>query len=406
MAGLDLTAVDYAIKTLYPDGITKEVFEDNPLLATVKKNTKFVGRNRVIDVMYGDTQGRSASITKAQANYGAHSGVAFTITRAKDYAYAVYDRETMMAADGNEGAVAEMTAMEMESAVNVIKNSLAHAAWGNGGGSIGQVASFTGSTITLVDATQAVNFEVGKVIQVSSDDGSPTSPAGVRTGTLKVAGVNRDTGVITTTVAVTTGISAIANSDYLFTDGDYAVKLKGVQAWLPATAPTTGDSFWGVDRSKDTQRLAGLRFDGSSYNPEEALIQAAARLGIYEGKPDYCFMNYLDFSNLETSLGSKKVYEDFVDDKTGIGFRGLVIKGPRGDIRAVQDRNCPKGVSFLLTMSSWTLHSLGEAPAIIENDGLKIRRIQGTDTFGTELAYYAQLACNAPGKNARVVMPT
>jgi hypothetical protein len=406
MAGMDLTALDYALKTLYPDGVQKEVFEDNPFLTAVKKNTKFVGRNKVVDVIYGDTQGRSASIAKAQANYGSHAGIAFTITRAKDYAYAVFDREAMMAADGNEGSTVEGMATEMQSAINVIRNSLAHAVWGNGGGSIGQIAAagITGAVITLADPTQAVNFEINKVLQLSTDDG--TGGAGVRAGTVKVLSVDRDLGKITCTGNVTAGIAAAAAADYIFTDGDYGAKLKGVNAWIPGAAPSSGDNFWGVDRSKDTQRLAGLRFDGSSYNPEEALIQAAGRLGVYEGKPDFCWLNYLDFTNLETSLGSKKVYEDFVDEKTGIGFRGLVVKGPRGDIKAVQDRNCPKGVAYLTTMSTWTLYSLGEAPMIVEDDGLKVRRIQGTDSYGAEIAYYAQLACNAPGKNARIVMPT
>ena len=41
---------------------------------------------------------------------------------------------------------------------------------------------------------------------------------------------------------------------------------------IPSSAPTAGDSFFSVDRSADSTRLAGIRFDGSSLPLEEALI--------------------------------------------------------------------------------------------------------------------------------------
>jgi hypothetical protein len=399
--GVTLTSMDYALKTLYPDGVTPLVYKNNPLLAMLQKNTKFFGRNKVVDVIYANTQGRSATFANAQANAGSHKGIAFTITRKSDYADIVLDRETIKAAGNDEGAVVDALETETNSAIQVLKNSLAHAVWGDGTGKIGKVASFTGATITLTDVNDAVSFEVGKVINLSST----LSGGAVRSGTLQVSAVNRTTGVITFTQNVTTGISAAANNDYIFTDGDYGKKLTGLQGWLPTTDPSSGESFFGVDRSVDTIRLAGLRYDGSALSIEEALIQAAARLGREEGAPDYCFMNYLDFANLETALGSKKVYED-IAGPYGIGFKGLVIHGPNGDIRAVSDRNAPRGFAYLLEMDTWTLHSLGEAPEIISDDGVKMLRQNSADGFEARMAYYAQLACEAPGRNAVVTLAT
>ena len=73
--------------------------------------------------------------------------------------------------------------------------------------------------------------------------------------------------------------------------------------WIPATAPSAGDAFWGVDRSKDVTRMAGVRFDGSSESIEEALIDGAALVAREGGQPDYCFMNFTSYAALEKSLG-------------------------------------------------------------------------------------------------------
>lgn len=403
MAGTDLTAMDYALKTLYPNGVEELVFKDEPFLALVPKDKNFVGRNQVIDVIYEDTQGRSANIANAQANYTSHKGIAFTITRAKDYAYGVLDRETMKATATDEGAVVNALTKEMQSATRVIRKSLGSALWGSGSGKLGQAAAsggISGSTITLSDPNDVVNFSVGQVLVLSTANGGGS----VKSGTTTVKAVNRNTGVITTVNPVTTDIATAANSDYIFTQGDYDAKAKGLDAWIPASDPTS-TAFFGVDRTVDILRLSGLRFDGSAMNPEEALIEAAARMAREEADPDYAFMNYLDVANLEKSLGSKKVYED-IEGPYGIGFRSIVVKGPKGDIRVVADRHATKGVCKLLTMNTWKLYSLGDVPEIVEEDGLRIRRIPGTDTFGFELAYYAQLGCDAPGRNAHVIMPT
>lgn len=401
---LTAAAFDYALKTLYPDGIVAEVYKNNPLLALLPKDTEFEGRNMVVDVLYGDTQGRSAGFSNAQTNAlaSSHKGVPFTITRKADYALAYIDRQTMLATKNQSGAVAAALATEMNSAINVLKNSLAHAVWGDGGGNLGQISAIAGSTFTLVNATDTTNFEVGKVLNLSATKSGGAIRAG---GTLTVTAVARSTGVVTCSAGIVATIAGAVVNDYVFTDGDYGAKLAGVQGWIPTADPTGGDSWFGVDRSVDPTKLAGVRFDGSALPIEEAFIQCGARLGLEEGAPKYAFCNFLDFANLETSLGSKKVYED-IEGPYGIGFQGISIRGPLGSIKVLADRNCPRGVAYMLDLDSWCLHSLKEAPHIIKDDGLDMLRQSTADGFEIRMAYYAQLATNAPGHNARVTLAT
>ena len=63
--------------------------------------------------------------------------------------------------------------------------------------------------------------------------------------------------------------------------------------------------FQGVDRSVDTDRLAGIRIDGTSLTMSEAFIDAGQRLREAGKRPDHIFCNPVRFGQLvkETSSG-------------------------------------------------------------------------------------------------------
>ena len=113
--------------------------------------------------------------------------------------------------------------------------------------------------------------------------------------------------------------------------------------------------------------------------------------------------NYSNFADLEKALGSKVSY---IDEKINpqIGFRGILIHGPRGPIKVIPDQNCPKNVAFMLDMSMWKLYSLGKAPKILDSDGLRFLRESDADAVEVRVGYYAQLGCRGPGYNVRVAL--
>lgn len=85
-----------------------------------------------------------------------------------------------------------------------------------------------------------------------------------------------------------------------------------------------------------------------------------------------------------------------------IGFRGILINGPRGPIRVVPDQNCPSDRAFMLQMDRWKLYSLGKAPKLLESDGMKMLRESNADAVEVRVGYYAQLGCDAPGFNVNI----
>lgn len=404
MASLDMTSFDAALKQLYSaDKIFKMVYEDAPLFAMLPKMESFGGKNMVIDTIYANPQGRSADIAVAIANQSNVKVVGFTITREQDYAVASLSNEVMEASANDKFALLEAASTQIDGALDQLKRSLVIALYRNGSGSIGQsLAAYTGTSLTLKNINDVVNFEVDQVLVFSTADGGGS----VKSGSVTISAINRDTGVLTVSaMTAIDGGTGVAINDYIFIIGDYDSKIKGLQAWLPNTAPTSSP-FFGVDRSKDVTRLGGLRIDGTSLPIEEALTKAITRLSREGGKPTHCFINHAKWEELVNALGSKV---QFVNEqvKAGdgyVGFQGVMLHGPKGAVKVIPDANCPSDRAFLLEMDTWKLYSLGKVPRIIDSDGLRLLRQATADGVEFRYVYYAQMACKAPGRNANIAL--
>lgn len=399
MASLDLTSFASALKQHYTrDRVENMVYKDNPLLAIMPKYKQFGGKNLPIPIITGNPQGRSATFGTAQANKTASQIKDFVLTRKSDYALASITNEVLEASKGDANAFMEAATTEIDGAIQSATRSLAVAMYGTGSGSIGQCnANATGTSLVLKNSEDVTNFEVNQELVFSTANGG----GAIKSGRVTVTGVDRDSGVLTVDAlsAIASGAGVAAN-DFIFVEGDYDLKISGLRAWLPDSAPSS-TPFFSVDRTADVTRLAGIRFDGSAMPIEEALISAAARVAREGGRPDHCLMSYTKFADLEKALGSKVQYID-MKVNAEIGFRGIVINGPRGPIKVIPDQNCPSDRAFMLQLDVWKLYSLGDAPKILDADGLKMLRENNADAVEVRVGYYAQLGSRAPGWNCNI----
>ena len=404
MANLDLTAASALLKQYYHgQKVTNLVFKKNPFFAMVKKNTKAVGEVIPVPVQFGVSQGRSATFATAQANQTAASLSKFLLTRKSDYSLATITNETIEATKGDAGAFLNASKLLVDAAYQSIVLSAASALFRAGTGTIGQIAAsgtITGGVLPLADATQALNFEKGMSIKASTGDGS-----GLRATPLYVIAVDRSAGTITMSdtqggTAYNVTSASWALSDYLSVEGDYNAKMSGLGAWLPIVRPTSSDNFYGVNRSQDADRLAGVYHDGSADSIEEALVDISAKCSERGGSPNKAFMSFTSFRALVKALGSQVQYVD-LDSDAGVGFRGVRINGDSGEIDVIPDRNCPPQLCYMLDMDTWTLDSVGEVPHIVtyDKEGLEMLRVSNADAAEVRIAYYGNLECNAPGFN-------
>lgn len=409
MSAADTTSHAAILKTLYPQTeIERLMYEHAPMLALVPKRTDFRGANLVLALRFAHTAGRSATFANAKANKAPSKLGKFTITRSKDYSLYSVDGETIEAAGDDKGAIVDALQLEVDGALDAFKRSTAIGIYRNGGGGLGTIASGQGTaTITLSDVNTVVNFEVGDVVNLASDDGynNGGSLAGVRSGSAVLTNVDRTNGTLTTSANWTTLIPGASASDTIFKDGDYSVKIRGLDAWIPSSNPGS-TAFFGLDRSQDPLRLGGIRTTQTGIAPEEQLLkglQIAYRNG---AKISHFMMNDADWVNLVLSLGTRVLLSEEVI-KVGdaeIGFETVTVAGPTGKVKVYADPQCFASVAYGLQMDTWSLRSAGEWPMFKSKDGLRMLREDAADAYEGRIVGYFQLCNDAPGWNIRVAL--
>ena len=401
---------DPVLKELWPQSdINNLVNEGAPALAMLSKRQDFFGDILNIALQHGNPQGRSATFATAQTNEQPSTQKKWQAQRKSDYVVFSLDTELIEASQNDRGSIVRALEHESRSALEQLGRSWHHAIYDDGTGVIGDVGAYTASasTFTLGTIPDVVNFEINQEVVAAA-----TRSGAIRSGSATVTGVNRDTGVITSDSAWDSQITGFAANDFIFVQGDAQnaatnpLKILGFAAWLPTTAPTGGDSHLGVDRSVDTVRLAGTRFDGSALTYEEAMIQGSARVSRNgaQARIDTAFMNTDDFGNFITELGSKK---ELMETKVGdVGFEGVKVHGGGGTFNVFPDFQCPKGRSYLLKMSTWKWYGLGESPRLIQVDGNRGLRKTSADAIEFRAVYRGELICDAPGWNGVVTLPS
>jgi hypothetical protein len=401
---MDLTAFTPALKALYNNQKVENLtYQNRPLWAMLRKNKDFYGKNKPLPIIIGGPQRRSATFATAQAQTSSSVLRDFVLVRKKDYSFATVDHETMEASENDKGAFLKALTVEVDGAMNSAANSACTDLFGAGSGVIGRLAAATDVTTAvgiLADADDIVHFEVGMVLK------STTAFTGgaLKAGSITVASVDRDAGTFTASAALDAGIATIADTDYLVPDGDYDLKAKGLAAWLPATAPTAGDNFFGVDRSVDPTRLAGVRFDGTALSAEEALIKCASRLYREGSSFDKVFLGTTKYSELEISLGSKVQYVNGESHKRpDIGFQGIRLNVKNRFVDVFCDPWCPNNRGYMLQMNTWAVESLKEPIRVLAQDGNRMLRTGTEDSSEVRIGGYKQFGCNAPGWNAVIL---
>lgn len=405
MANIDLTSLNPVLKELYDDQkVLNEVYKTNPTLAMMPKMTEAGGKYYPQPVQIGVSQGRSATFSTAQNNQTSPSFREFLVTLASDYSLATLDNKTLLSARTDKQAFINAAKVQVDGAIRSIKNSLGSALFRSGTGSIGNIGSISTGVITLSNALDVVQFEIGMVLQANATDGgTPRAALGY------VISVDRSGGTVTVSATLGGAAGSPAGwtaADFLLVQGDNNAKIAGLSGWLPFTAPTSGDNWYGVDRSIDTVRLAGNRKDASNQSIEEGLQDFLAQIAINDGAPDYFITNPNSYVALQKALGSKAQIVELAaemgkDYRAVVGFKALEIQMSGMTVKVLQDRNCPAYLGYALQMDTWRLISLGDAPQILTYgaEGLEVLRVSNADAAELRVGYYANLVCSAPAYN-------
>ena len=374
----------------------------------------------MVPLEYGTPQGRAHTFSNAQNQQTATSLASFFVYVIEDYQLVTITNLLMEQTKTNAGAFVDAAKLQMDGGFRNITNNIAFELFGDGTATRGSSSAAStqngvvvnGTVLPLSNAQQIVQFEVGMLLVASSTPGGVPS-----TDTVMVTSVDRANGIVTGTAsaatlsgnwAIGTGIAYLSISGDIPTAGATSTSsylaLSGLAAWLPITTPATTDSFWGVNRSADPTRLAGCRFNATSYTIEEGLTNALAFLNREGGKPDLCIMDFASYASLVNALGAKVQYVQVNHDEVEVAFEGITFQSAYGRVTVLADRSCPPQTAYLLTMNTWKLRSLGKVPHILTYgmEGLEGLRVGNADALEIRIGYYGNLICSAPGWNCVV----
>ncbi len=399
-------SVEPILKQFYSSVYEDLAYRDHALMGLVSKEH---GSGEVVKqaMKYGNTAGRGAAFSTAQANSSDSARVAFLITSAASYAVQQVKNTDIELASDDAGSIVRLLTDAMEGAMRGVSDDLERDLFGDGFGTLGYIVSNTGTYIltigasgTVANAQPAINFYVNQVL-VSAVANNSSS---LDTGTALVTAVDRDAGTVTVTAV---GGWTPTNTHALFNQADKPAsatpqKIAGLAAWLPLTAPTSA-AFFGVDRSVDPQLLGGVRIDGRSQGTLVTVINTAAqRLGtIANAKPDLVVMSYTNFGLLLALLDTKARYVDVQGKDIDVLYRGVEIMGPKGPMTVHPAAYCPDDRLYVLTSNTWTLYSPGNEPIKTANRN-KFVDVYNADSVELRFRYLCYFGCSAPGFNAVV----
>lgn len=388
-----MTQFAAALKEYYTaDRVQNLALKKHNFLKLLTKMTKFEGSSLPIPTGYSMVSSRSSQFNKALANKNASKIARFTLYRKAAFGTVSLTDEVIKASKGNAGAFMEAQAYEFDNIIESVTDGLAQALQGNGSGVLATISNITGQVITLSSVDDALKFEIGQVIETVD-----TSTDTVDAVSHPITKVDRSAGKLT----VTGSLAGASNGHGIVNVGDYKNVVNGLAGWLPLTAPTSGDSFNGVDRSVD-ERLSGVRFDGSALPIDEAIIKGHARITqVGQGRPDLCLVSFDNYANLVVALGSKVRY---IDKATGeLGFQAIKLESASGPVEVVADLYVPNDRAYMLEQNTWKLYSLDAAPHIFDLDGQPMLRDPNTSdaapSYSCRIGYYAELGCTAIGRN-------
>lgn len=405
MANLDNSTANAILKEYYGDQVVQNMaMRDNPFLAAIKKKGNTGGRNFprpvIIETSIG---GRSATFGNAQANQSAALMYEFVITRVEDHSIATITNELMLSAQGSADSFLDATTVLIDNAILAASNSLASALFRTKTGTIGTISTIgtvgTG-IIQLTNPSDSTQFGVNQVLQANATDGG----ASPRAATAYVVSIDRDLGQLT--MGLTSGGAAANPSGWAAADslgvlGDLNKKVSGLADWFPFAVPSTTDNFFGVNRSVDNVRLAGVRYDASGAPIKEGLVQATMRGGREGAHPDMGWLTFESYAGLELELGSQVQYTDLKVPNTDISFDGIKLNGAKKKISLFPDRNQQSQMAHLVTMETLQLfHLQGDVPMIQRyGDGNEMLRVANADASELRVGYYANMDVSAPSRN-------
>jgi|ERR1051326_268983 hypothetical protein len=328
------TELSYAYNRLYTDKrVTDSAERDHPRFYRTPKESGLEGEGLFYRIIYGDPQGIASgegNFATAQSSSSGVQGKQLPLTAQIKYGIVRLKGRAIRRARSSKAAIYDLVTRHTNGVIRQLGHDIALDLQGDGNGIRGRIAStgVSGNVLTLESQWTVDNFKQNMVVRCSANaDGS--SP---RTGDTYVTKVLRASKQIVLNDA--SAITATAG-DYLFRIGDPTNLMSGLGLCTPLSAPTTSDSFRGINRSDDIEMLSGWRADDTNKYAEEAILDLAAFAFAHGKQFVEADVPAQAFANMVKRLGAKVMYEP--GRTADVGFRYIEIHGAGTSIKVFSE---------------------------------------------------------------------
>jgi len=372
------------LKVWYKDGVENLMFRNSPLLGKIKKE-RVEGKQQNFNALYGRGGAVSGDFTKALANAASVArDVEFQVTPGQIFSVYTMNAKEVQASLSSKGAYMKVAGGKMFAAAEAFRKTMAAALYGRGFGELcvtGYTTAITVGTafsITL-PASAVIKIDVGSQLSLKSSVGTSTVNA-----TLTVTAINGETVTFTsdTAVASPAATDILCLSGSMDSSGNPILPV-GLGGWLPTVGARTGSdwttyigtSFFGVNRSLATDRLAGAFYQAASTTEKisttiQNLLKKVRRQG---SKADLIVMNDADFLTFSEEIASTNTYFTATSTKAkrqaATGFDAISASFSTNYIENVfDDPYCPQGTAYILdseTVKFWSYTNVDKL-----NDGI------------------------------------
>jgi hypothetical protein len=232
------------------------------------------------------------------------------------------------------------------------------------------------------------------------------------TGTFTVTNVSTATKKIT---VVESGTWTPTDTHVIGLQGTMAASTSpvvwpGIPGWIPpaASRPVSSGLFFGVDRSVNETKLAGLYLDGTAMGILEGINQLAYAIADVPGaKPDLVLCAFKTLGKINAILQTQHRYVESTVKGSGIDvfYKSVKINGPTGDMDILGSSNWAETLVAVLDKSTWVCGSPGNKPFVPASaSGNPIVEVPGDDTAVAKYRTQAIVWCEAPGRNGMLTI--
>lgn len=355
--------------------------------------------------------GQSATATTAFANASLAGRDAFVVTPFKSYGFSIIPLDQNAFTTGDDNSVADLLLDESATAMDSCKMQLDQALSGDGSGTVGTITANSGAgpyvlTLNTVAETNRVTVGAIYVSKATAFAGS------LDTGTFQVTNVASATKKITVTAS---GGWTPTNTHVFGLQGTMAASTSpvvwpGIPGWIPpaASRPVSSGAFFGVDRSTNETKLAGLYLDGTGLTVLEGINQLAYAIADVPGaKPDLVLCAFKTLGKINAILQTQHMYVESTVKGSGIDvfYKSVKINGPSGDMDIIGSSNWNETLVAVLDRSTWVCGSPGNKPFVPASaSGNPIVEVPGDDTAVAKYRTQAIIWCEAPGRNGMLTI--